>query len=150
MVFILLLECAFTLRARDAISASEVIAGGEAKDQELLSYNIMLDFCLQIKSWTTSANVSSPMAPEELGTYMDTWKDTILNYLNSGGQNESVGIQFSGLSIQPYQGQSYDKFQMAYIGITGHEKWQISGILTLKVNGIFVSKETSFNIDIIC
>jgi hypothetical protein len=149
LVFFLLLECAFALRARDVVLASEVVAGEEAKNQELLSYNVMLDFCLGAKTWVAGANMSSPMAVQELTAYMNAWKARVLNYINFGNQNESLEIAFSSLSIQPYTGQSYDRFQMAYVGITGNEKWFISGILTLSVNGVMVSKDTTFNIAII-
>lgn len=148
LVFVLLVEGSFAMRANTATSSTEVAASGQIKDVELLSYNIMLDFCLQTKNLVAGSNMSDPTAMQGLISNLSAWKDTVTQFVDERGY--SVNITFSGLDVEPYNGQSYDKFQMGYIGVTGNEKWHLSGTVIVNVTEDWISEDAVYNISIIC
>lgn len=148
LVFVLLLEGAIAMRYDSATSSTEVAACEQIKDVELLSYNIMLDFCLHAKNFVANSNMSNPAALQELVSNLSAWRGAVTSFVD--GEGYSANISFSGLTVEPYQGQSYDKFQMGYIGTNGGEMWYLSGVLSVNVSEGWITQDTVYNISIIC
>ena len=151
MVFMLVFECVFAMHSSEVVSSAEVAASSKVKDMELISYNVMLDFCLQFKRWAVSyQNMSDPGTLQNIDSNIGVWSTNVVKYVDSSGEQESLFIGISGLEIVTYSGQAYDRYQMGYLGVSGSEKWFVTGTLTVTVSCPWMTRVSNYNISIIC
>jgi hypothetical protein len=151
LVFILLLESAFAVHSSEVASSAEVIASTQIKDMELISYNVMLDFCLQFKGWSAAfQNSTDPNTLQNLDPNIASWSSKIVNFVENSSEPIHLSLEISALDVVPYDGQPYDKYQMCYIGVSGSEKWFVTGVLIVTVTCPWLTRVSTYNISIIC
>jgi len=124
---------------------AEVEGAGEVKDLELLSYNILLDLCLNLKNW--AVNLTDSGDTQQFIPKLMAWEDSIRNYVEEGGAI-SLEIYFDGPRIEGYHGQEVDRFQMGYIGTSGSARWHISGVLYVKTTESWITWNSIYRISI--
>ncbi|MBM5805085.1 MAG: hypothetical protein FJZ49_03315 [Candidatus Verstraetearchaeota archaeon] len=124
---------------------AEVEGAGEVKNLELLSYNILLDLCLNLKNW--AVNLTDSGDGQQFIPKLMAWEDSIRNYVEGGG-TISLEISFDGPRIDGYYGQEVDGFQMGYIGTSGSARWHISGVLYVKTTESWITRSAIYRISI--
>jgi hypothetical protein len=149
LVFVVLIQCSVVTQSLGVASVIEVAAGSEAKDAELLSYNAMLDLCLNLKEFVPSLNMSDPNVSSQIQLEVDQWNTNFTRYVDNEMNGDSLIITVSNISFEPYNGQAIDQYQMNYVGKTGNEKWHIFGSMSIKVSNSWMTELTNFNISII-
>jgi len=143
----LLLQGAFMLQSRGVSMTAEVEGAGELKDLELLSYNILLDLCLNLKNWVV--NLTDPGDVQQFVPKLMAWEGSIRHYVEGEGGAVSLEISFDDPRIESYHGQEVDRFQMSYIGSSGSTKWHISGVLSIKVTESWITRSSIYRISIV-
>lgn len=145
VIFVLLLQGAFMLQSRGVSMTAEVEWAGEVKDLELLSYNILLDLCQNLKNW--AVNLTDSGDAQQFIPKLMAWEDSIRNYVEEGG-TISLEISFDGPRIEGYHGQELDRFQMGHIGTSGSARWHISGVLYVKTTESWITRSSIYRISI--
>ena len=149
MIFIALLQCTFIIQSLGWTSQVETASGSDVKDAELISYNTMLDLCLNLKEWVPELNMSNTNASSLLAANVNQWNNEVTKFADQERGSGYLVITVSNISYEPYNGQPIDKFQMNYIGTTGNEKWHIYGTITVKIANTWMAMISSYNISII-
>jgi hypothetical protein len=144
-IFFLLIEGSFAIQSKGLSSIQEIKGSGEIKDLELLSYNLMLDLCSNMKRWVT--NIKDASSIQSIYSEFSKWEVDVTKYAQSE-RGVALSMKLEALNIEPYSGQSLDSYQAAFIGKNGNEKWHVSGILKIELKESWITRNELYRISI--
>lgn len=142
VVIIILLQTAVLINESSERYAVEVKVVEKIRDLETISYNILLDLCLNLKRWVTGEGGSMDMF--EVEEKLDSWIESVKEVI---GDETNVEITVENLQITRYEGQACDAFQMAFIGRENLTGWYISGVIKVNLEWLFVKSHKEFKIN---
>ena len=124
MVLLLVLLSALTLNSHCMELEREAEALDLLKSFEFTSYNLLFDLCGHLKA---SGNFTSlHEAREGISLLAERWCSRINSY-EKGAEVYSSVVHVGSLLVEEYSGQEVDIYQMRYAGVTGDERWLVTG-----------------------
>ncbi|MGQ9759838.1 MAG: hypothetical protein ACUVQ5_04645 [Candidatus Methanomethylicaceae archaeon] len=143
IVTIILLQSAVLINVSAERYTLEVEVMEKTRDLETISYNILFDFCLNLKRWVTEIN--GTVNENEIEGRLASW---VMDVREALREDAIVEITIGNLQIERYEGQACDALQMAFIGRENLSGWYIIGFIQVDAEWLFVKIREEFKINI--
>lgn len=129
VTFILILHAALVAQSVALEVASRAENTSRMSLLEFTSFNVMLDCCHRLDVLVVSCQEPTE---EQLSAMAEDWEKQVTDYLRDNGMGCS--IDFGGITIEPLRDQCVDPLQMGFLGVSGEERFYITGVLSVHLS----------------
>ncbi|MDI9644392.1 MAG: hypothetical protein QFX35_04130 [Candidatus Verstraetearchaeota archaeon] len=129
IILLLVVNGILTIASLQGRLEEETEAVDLLKSLEFSSYNALFDLCWFLKSNTDG---TPELVDEEVLNLSCRWCETVCGWGCTTIQGVRMMARIDSISVEAYDGQSLDTYQMRYIGRDGNEQWFISGTLIVE------------------